>query len=223
MNLLEKPLGRRVVVSRLEPFGFEAEGNLFFYRREIPGTGLDLTVILSADGEMSTKVTDAATGEPYTLYLSPNSVGSFVGKVRSAIEDTLAEIADQCCETDVFRFSQTKEIIEYSGRKYGTSPEYLWKKFPANAVLRRQDNQKWYAALLTVAARKLGLQDGGDVEIVDLRIDPAQTAALLDGKRYFPAWHMNKKSWYTIVLDGTVSNEELFERLDESYRLAAKK
>ena len=42
----------------------------------------------------------------------------------------------------------------------------------------------------------------------------------LDG--YYPGWHMNKNSWYTIVLDGSVRDDELIRRLDESYMLAEK-
>ena len=43
---------------------------------------------------------------------------------------------------------------------------------------------------------------------------------MIDKKRYFPGWHMNKKHWYTIILDGSVSTEEICSRIDESYRLA---
>ncbi len=34
---------------------------------------------------------------------------------------------------------------------------------------------------------------------------------------------MNKKHWYTICLDETVPDEELFERIDKSFELAKKK
>ena len=37
-----------------------------------------------------------------------------------------------------------------------------------------------------------------------------------------PAYHMNKKHWYTMILYGSVERRELFRRIDESYRLAVK-
>jgi len=43
---------------------------------------------------------------------------------------------------------------------------------------------------------------------------------LLSNKSYYPGWHMNKKNWYTIILDGSVETEEIYKRIDESYRLA---
>lgn len=38
-----------------------------------------------------------------------------------------------------------------------------------------------------------------------------------------PGYHMNKKYWNTIVVDGTLSNSELKELIDESYNLVAAK
>lgn len=49
---------------------------------------------------------------------------------------------------------------------------------------------------------------------------PERMESLIDRKVYFPGWHMNKKHWYTMILDGSVERRELFRRIDESYRLA---
>ena len=38
-----------------------------------------------------------------------------------------------------------------------------------------------------------------------------------------PGYHMNKKHWNTILVDGSVSNKQLKEWIDWSYELAAKK
>ncbi|MBF1207631.1 MAG: MmcQ/YjbR family DNA-binding protein, partial [Fusobacterium periodonticum] len=42
----------------------------------------------------------------------------------------------------------------------------------------------------------------------------------IDNKRYFPAYHMNKKHWCTICLDGTVELEKIYRLIDISYELA---
>ena len=36
-----------------------------------------------------------------------------------------------------------------------------------------------------------------------------------------PGWHMNKKHWNTVVVDGSVSDKQLKEWIDHSYELAA--
>jgi predicted DNA-binding protein (MmcQ/YjbR family) len=37
-----------------------------------------------------------------------------------------------------------------------------------------------------------------------------------------PGYHMNKKHWNTIIVDGTLTNRQLREMLDHSYMLVAK-
>jgi predicted DNA-binding protein (MmcQ/YjbR family) len=37
-----------------------------------------------------------------------------------------------------------------------------------------------------------------------------------------PGFHMNKKHWNTVIINGTLSKKQIFEMLDESYKLAGK-
>jgi len=37
-----------------------------------------------------------------------------------------------------------------------------------------------------------------------------------------PGYHMNKKHWNTIIVDGTLSKKQLLEMVDESYQLVGK-
>ena len=76
--------------------------------------------------------------------------------------------------------------------------------------------------ILTVPKQKLGLSDDKTVEIFDFRILPEELEALVDYKTYFPGYHMNKKHWCTIILDGIVPFEEICRRIDASYLLAIK-
>ena len=81
---------------------------------------------------------------------------------------------------------------------------------------------KWYAVLLTVSSRKLGLDSDEYIEIIDLRMTPDDIEAVVDYQKYFPGYHMNKKHWVTICLDNTLSDEEIQNRIDNSYALAIK-
>ncbi|MBD5583515.1 MAG: hypothetical protein HDQ88_00290, partial [Clostridia bacterium] len=113
-------------------------------------------------------------------------------------------------------------IINYVKEKYDDELQFLWRTFPSNAVWRRKDNAKWYGALLILSKRKLGIESDEVTDIIDLRIDPDVLPSVVDGKRYFPGYHMNKKSWFTICLDGSVPFEEICTWLDKSYDLAKK-
>jgi len=63
----------------------------------------------------------------------------------------------------------------------------------------------------------------GDLSI-NLKCDPAEAMELRE--RYSsvtPGYHMNKKHWNTILIDGSVPDKELFSWIDHSYDLVLKK
>lgn len=200
-------------------FGFVKDNNDYRYEVDILDELFRLQVAILSDGSVNTILTEIETGEEYVLYKT-NSAGSFVGEVRKAVGAFLAQVAENCYDPETFKTLQSKQLIDYVKANYGDKLEFLWKKFPDNAIWRRKDTGKWYGAILTVAKNKLGLDSDEIIEIIDLRISPDKLETLLLEEGYFPGWHMNKKNWYTIILDGSVAIEEIYSRVDESYRLA---
>ena len=218
--MFEELFNRKTVnTEKALSFGFTQREDKYIYETDILDGLFFLQIIILFEGSIDTKLTEKSTGGEYLLYKT-NAVGPFVGEVRKAVETILVQIADKCFDIEVFKSSQAKEIICYVRDRYGDELEFLWKKFPDNAVWRRKDTKKWYGAILTVAKNKLGLDSNEIVEIIDLRIQPQKMEALLSSENYYPGWHMNKKNWYTIILDGSVETEEICKCIDESYRLA---
>lgn len=210
---------KRVIYEKLEKFGFTKVCNSYQYDTDILNGEFRLKITIGKEAVPDTKLTEISTHEEYVLYKT-SAVGEYVGSVRRAIAAVLQNIADQCYETAIFQAEQSMQLITYVRDKYGDEPEHLWEKFPANAVWRRKDTKKWYGALLTVSRRKLGIPSDEIVEIIDLRSEPAQLKKLIDNKCYYPGWHMNKKHWFTIILDGSVPLAEICRKIDESYLLA---
>ena len=126
------------------------------------------------------------------------------------------------CIKYVFQEDCAKEILRYAAEQYGDDPEYLWAEYPEYAVLRRRDTGKWYALLMNISKKKLGLENSEMVEVVDLRFDVEELPNKVDGVRYFRGYHMNKKHWITILLDGSVALDEILDYVDKSYALAKK-
>ena len=121
----------------------------------------------------------------------------------------------------VFVSKNAKELCVYAKEKYGDELEFLWQKFPKNAVLRKKESKKWYAVFCVVDKTKLVLKESGDVEIINLKLDPQDVLAFVDNETIFKAWHMNKKHWISILLSGkTLPIKQLYQFLDESYALA---
>lgn len=112
------------------------------------------------------------------------------------------------------------DIIDYIQNEYGIEAEYLWKKYPQFCIFRHLDNQKWFAALMkNISITKLGLSQNRAVDIVNLKCDPEfAKMILIDHKNIFPAYHMNKKHWISVVIND-IEPKELKNLVAHSFRL----
>jgi predicted DNA-binding protein (MmcQ/YjbR family) len=76
-------------------------------------------------------------------------------------------------------------------------------------------------AVFKVAGKMFALVPLGEAPgSVSLKCDPGLAASLRD--RYAgvtPGYHLNKRHWNTVTLDGSVPGEELLELIDHSYDL----
>lgn len=213
---------KKADTDKLLLYGFTENQGGYIYSTDFAEGHMQLVVTLSKSGEADAKVIDKGTGEEYVLHKVKGARGAFVGQVKREYEDILSDISAKCFEPDVFKSADAKQVIEYIKNTYGDELEFLWKRFPNNAVFRRKDTGKWYGALLVLSKRKLGMDSDEIIDILDLRINPEDMEAVIDNKKYYPGYHMNKKHWCTICLDGSVSMEEICQRIDNSYNLAEK-
>ena len=116
-----------------------------------------------------------------------------------------------------------EKIYEYVKNNYGTTPEYLWFKFPGFAVFRRVDTRKWFGLVADVHASKLGLKQDEYVDILNVKVDDfAYRDMLIQQNGIFQGYHMGH-NWISILLDGTVPEKQIFELIDQSYTAVGKK
>lgn len=114
-----------------------------------------------------------------------------------------------------------QEVFTWCRQQYGTEPEYPWNDW--NAVLRHTDNQKWYGVILEVGRNKLGLSGDGEVDVLNVKCDPILIGSYRTQKGFFPAYHMNKENWLSVLLDKPELDEAIKELLALSYDLTTSK
>lgn len=114
-------------------------------------------------------------------------------------------------------------IFDYANRTYRSIPEYLWKRQPDYAVLRHIDNKKWYAIIMNIEKDKLGLNSTEKVDIINLKCEPEIIGSLQMTKGIFAGYHMNKKYWISVLLDGSINENMLYDLLDMSFQLTGNK
>ena len=113
-----------------------------------------------------------------------------------------------------------EELEAYILNHYSTEPDYPWADTPRAAVFRHAGNRKWFALVMEVPRDKLGLVGTEKLDIINFKCDPILIASLRGEPGIFPAYHMNKSSWITAALDGSVQTETIELLLDVSYELS---
>jgi len=210
---------KKINFKKLEEFGFRLIDNSYYYQTSLLKNQFKMSVKINLDNSIFTEIIDTETNEPYILYLIEKRSG-YSEKVYKTYSQILEKIQKECFEDEIFKANYTKEIVAYIKNKYRDELEFLWEKSPKNAVVRRKSSKKWYAVILTVSKRKLNLDSDEIIEVINLHNIAEEMKKLIDNKKYFPAYHMNKKYWCTICLDGTVELEEIYKLIDISYELA---
>jgi len=102
---------------------------------------------------------------------------------------------------------------------YGTEPEYPWMRNPGYAILRHGDSRKWYAVIMNLPGRRLGLNTDEEIDVINLKCDPLLMGSLLGEAGVFPGYHMSKEHWITVMLDSPFSKEQLFGLIELSHNL----
>jgi len=211
---------KKIDLKRLKKFGFKLKDDSYYYDIFLLNNQFKMCVKINLDNSIFTELIDAETNETYVLHLLEERRNGYSEKVYGAYSEVLEKIKKECFEDEIFKTDYTNEIINYIKNKYGDELEFLWEKSPKTAVVRRKYSKKWYAVILTLSKRKLNLDSDELVEVINLHNSPEEIEKLMDNKRYFPAYHMNKKHWCTICLDGTVELKEIYKLIDMSYELA---
>lgn len=117
-------------------------------------------------------------------------------------------------------FTIRGDILKFVLDNYGTEPEYLWAKTPDFCVLRNGFNGKWYGIIMDLPKATFDLGEGY-FDVINVKILPEQRDILLMKEGFYPAYHMNKKHWITVLLDGSVDIAAITDLIDKSYDLTS--
>lgn len=121
------------------------------------------------------------------------------------------------------QLSQRDRMAQYIQDRYAVEPEYLWTRYPNYAVFRQPASRKWFAIIMDVARKSLGLDGDGTADVMDLKCGPTLVGSLLAQEGFRPAYHMSKSSWISVLLDETLPDEEIYPLIELSYDSVAPK
>lgn len=215
---IEKEIFKRTTCKfdTLLPYGFHKQKQYFIYEKFFMDA-FQARITISEKGIVSGIVYDMNTDEEYINFRIQQQGGEFVSKVREAYQMILMDIKERCFETLFFESEQANRITKKINERYHDKPEFLWEKDRTSAVFRNPVNKKWYGLIMHINKGKLDEESIVDIDVLNLKLDDKLIPELLKRDGFYQAYHMNKKYWVSIVLDNTISDEELLTYIHDSH------
>lgn len=218
--MIEDEIFKYAIVDtvKLIKYGFMKKNNNFVYEKEFMNN--QFKAIVTIGNKVRGIVIDNDTGEEYFNIRIKDNRGNYSGEVLEKYKDILNDIKDKCFNQEYFMFRQTNRITNYIREKYHNEPEFLWERSQHDGIFRNSNTFKWYGIIMNVDKSKI-TSGSGVCEVINLKINKEEIPELLKQKGYYPAYHMNKKYWISIILDDTLSDREIEEKISESYKLVS--
>lgn len=114
---------------------------------------------------------------------------------------------------DTYTLRTRQDMIDYCRTYPGAFEDYPFTD-PNWTVMRRLDNKKGFAWIF---------ERNGHIWI-NVKLDPEWGRLIQSAyEAVLPAYHMNKVHWTSVILNGTVPDEQIKALIDESFRLCGKK
>lgn len=197
-------------------------------------------LFVSEEGEVLGTVFDLDLDEEFLPLQNPNETGAFVGTIREEYTEILRRIAEHCFYPLPFAGPQANRIAAKIREKWGDTPERTFAKYPDYGIYRHPDSGKWYGAVLPVsqsllqkngeapkkkpARKRSGPSDRDarpedEVEILNVKVPNERRDEFLNEPGFYLAYHMNKQSWVSVLLDDTVPDRQILGLLEVSRRL----
>ena len=216
---IEEELFKKTKINfdKVSEYGFKKDKSLYRYSKNIMNNTFRVDIEINNDGIVKGKVYDLSFGDEYTNFRMEENTGSFVGQVKEEFKNLLKDIKSNCFTSKAFIYEQSNRITKKIKEKYGDEPEFEWEKFPGYCTFRNKDTKKWYGIIMNIDKNKLDKKSTGEVEIINIKLEPNEIEYLIKQDGFYLAYHMNKKNWITIILNDTISDEKIMSLIEESY------
>lgn len=209
---------------KLVSFGFQEKGGVYEFRTLILEGSFEAEVFYAPDAGFYGRLIDVAAGEEYLLLNVDGVQGDFHNKVRNAFEEVLLSIRASCTTSRRYKTEQAERIVKAIKKDYNVDPEWLWgQSFDDPSVFRHQDSLKWFGIIMQIPYSKFGRDDDSLTNVMNVKLKPEEICELIKIDGYELAYHMNKKSWLSIILDDSRDDKEILSLIAKSYSLTERK
>lgn len=214
---------KRWIESKMLAYGFHKANKTYILEKPFLDGDFKTVLSVTPKGQVTGKVIDTITQDEYYQLRQETATGPYVNRVRSAYRSLLTDITDSCCSDVLFASSQANRLTQAILDHFQVKPDFPWEhssRYQSYGAFRHTSNRKWFALIMNVKREVLD-KDGNTslIDILNVKIPPAQGDELRQIPGIYPAYHMNHKTWISVVLDETLPDEKILELIDTSYQL----
>ena len=213
---------KRFVPFKMTAFGFTKKEDQYIYETDLMDGAFRAILIVSDKGAVSGQVIDVMNDEEYHQLRSRQFHGAYVTRVRDAYEQWLRHIAENVCDEVLFASDQANRIAQLILNQYDVKPDFPWdeKQYQTYGTFRHADTRKWFALIMNIPMDKLlKNKDQTLVDIINLKSDTLAEEVSAHPGVIFPGYHMNHKTWLSIVLNDALKDEDIMALVQRSYDL----
>ena len=216
--MLEKDIFKKykVDLNKLVDYGFKKKQDKYIYETSFLNNSFRCVIEVD-NNNISGNVIDNEFNDIYDQFRVKDAIGEFVNKVKDEYIKILIDIRDKCFIPNLFIYDQSNRISKLIKDKYDIEPEFLFDD-NVTGVFRNRDNLKWFGIIMNINSSKLDSKLNKDVEVINVKINKDDLDKLLKVNGIYKAYHMNKKSWISIVLDDSLDDDYIMNLIDYSFR-----
>jgi len=201
----------RPVPEKMTRHGFVRSGTDWLLRGEVMFGKFQAEFRWTEQGKP--RITIWEDGEEYSLIHVESADGDYVRRIRDACAVWMTEIRDRCFARKQFCGEQANRIADALLRIFGDEPDDPWKgRYPGIGVFRLKDNRRWYAIIMNVDGTSVHYPSA-HCDVLTFRAGIERGDELLRTPGFIPAYHMNHKSWVSVVLNDSVSDSVILTEL----------
>lgn len=205
--------------EKLKAFGFYESDDFLCLKKSIAG-GEFYTIIRLSEKSFNAEVFETQTDEKYVLFDVASANGAFVGQIRNEVQAIIDEIHEECFDFQDIR----QKYVDFLQAEFSAAGDKPWlDEGDSTSSVYRCPNGKWFALVMKIKFKNLGFESDETVWVVNLKADTEKITEITDKKSIFPAYHMNKKYWITVLLTAITDFEQLCELTRKSFELVSVK
>ena len=216
MGYLDSLVQKQFIPSLALKFGFKKTGPETF-EINLPLKTPDFEVQIIIDhNEIKLKVFELPDRLEYLPFnLNEDEGGSFVNQIRSDVDEVVYQVIESRYQLKDYR----ERVFDFVRAELNTKLETPWDKHPEFYVMKTANRQKWYGLMMRISYQLLDPQQSGIVDVLNLKAPPLKIVDLIDYQTFYPAYHMNKKHWVSVVVDEKINLKQLQALIRQSYQL----